>query len=74
MICFNDIRKNEAIRAYINAADASLSALGYTEHSFAHVTKVAENAATILETLGYDARSVELARIAAYLHVTQVHR
>ena len=68
MICFNDIRKNEAIKAYINAADASLSALGYTEHSFAHVTKVAENAATILETLGYDARSVELARIAAYLH------
>ena len=68
MLCFDDIKKNESIRAYITAADASLSALGYTEHSFAHVTKVAEGAAAILEMLEYDSRTVELARIAAYLH------
>ena len=68
MICFKDIKKNEAIRAYIAAADASLSALGYTEHSFAHVTRVAEGAAQILEALEYDSRTVELAKIAAYLH------
>ena len=68
MICFNDVKKNEAIRAYINAADASLSALGYTEHSYAHVTKVAMSAARILEALGYDERTIELAKIAAYLH------
>lgn len=68
MICFDDVKKNEAIRAYITAADESLVALGYTEHSFAHVTRVAEVTATILEALGYDSRTVEIAKIAAYLH------
>ena len=65
---YDEIRKNEAIRTYITQADASLAALGFTEHSFAHVTMVAENAAYILETLGYPARTVEIARIAAFLH------
>ena len=68
MVCFEDVKKNDAIRAYIKAADESLSALGFTEHSFAHVTKVADEAAMILEELGYDARTVELVKIAAYLH------
>ncbi len=65
---YNEIKKNKAIHNYITAADASLSALGYTEHSFAHVTAVAEKAGYILETLGYDARTVELVKIAGYLH------
>ena len=68
MICFDDVKKNEDIRTYITAADASLSALGYTEHSFAHVTRVAEVAAKILEELEYDSRTVEITKIAAYLH------
>lgn len=68
MVCFDDIRKSKAIKAYIDAADASLSALGYTEHSTAHVTKVADDAAMILSSLGFDERTVELVRIAAYLH------
>lgn len=68
MITFEEIRNNEAINTYIRRADESLVALGYTEHSFAHVTKVSETAKYILETLGYPARDVELARIAAYLH------
>jgi metal-dependent HD superfamily phosphatase/phosphodiesterase len=45
-----------------------LQALGYTEHSFAHVTCVSERAGYILETLGFPARTVELAKIAGYLH------
>ena len=49
-------------------ADVSLEALGFTEHSFAHVTRVAETAAYLLETMGYPARTVELAKIAGYLH------
>lgn len=65
---YEEIRKNEAINAYIRQADASLIALGYTEHSFAHVTVVAEKAGYILETLGYPARTVEVAKIAGYLH------
>ena len=68
MLTFEDVKNNGAIRTYIQRADESLIALGFTEHSFAHVTMVAENAAYILETLGYPARTVELTRIAAFLH------
>ena len=65
---FEEIEKNETIRAYISKADESLVALGYTEHSFAHGTHVAAMAGYLLETLGYDAHTVELAKIAGYLH------
>ncbi|MGM9640979.1 MAG: HD domain-containing protein [Faecousia sp.] len=65
---YEQIRKSEAIRTYITQADASLSALGFTEHSFAHVTRVSEIAGYILQTLGYDEHTVELAKIAGYLH------
>ena len=68
MLTFEDVKNNAAIRTYIQRADESLIALGFTEHSFAHVTMVAENAAYVLETLGYPARTVELTRIAAFLH------
>lgn len=65
---FQEIALNETIRAYIRRADESLIALGYTEHSFAHVTHVAETVRYILETLEYDAHIVEIAQIAGYLH------
>ena len=68
MITFEEIRNNETIRTYIQKADESLVALGFTEHSFAHVGLVAENTRYIMETLGYDEREVELAQIAGYLH------
>jgi len=68
MIDFEAVRKNPDIRTYITRADESLSALGYTEHSFAHVTHVAECAKNILESLGFDEKTVENARIAGYLH------
>ncbi|MBQ7983092.1 MAG: HD domain-containing protein [Clostridia bacterium] len=65
---YEEIRENPAIRVYIRQADEALAALGYTEHSFAHVCKAAQTAGDLLQTLGYDARAVELARIAGYLH------
>ncbi len=68
MLTYEEITKNEAIRTYIIRADESLAALGFTEHSFAHVTHVAETAGYLLKTLGYDDRTVELAKIAGYLH------
>lgn len=68
MITLEDIKKNEEIKTYISAADRSLSALGYTEHSFAHVSLVSSRAAAILERLGTEKRIVELASIAGYLH------
>lgn len=68
MITFQQITENQAIKTYIIRADESLGALGFTEHSFCHVLHVAETAGYILQTLGYDARTVEVAKIAGYLH------
>ena len=62
------VRASDEIRTYITQADASLIAMGYTEHSFAHVTKCAETAAGLLSQQGYDDRQVELAKIAGYMH------
>ena len=67
-ITYQDLKNNEAISTYIKKADESLIALGYTEHSFAHVTKVAELASEMLLTLGYSEREAELAKMAGYLH------
>ena len=68
MLTFEEVKNDESIRTYIQRADESLIALGFTEHSFAHVTQVAENAGYILKTLGYPERTVELAKIAGFLH------
>ena len=67
MITYEEIRKNAAIQTYIRKADESLAALGFTEHSFAHVGLVAANCQYILQTLGFPAREIELAQIAGYM-------
>ena len=68
MLTYEELKRDPAVRTYIQRADESLAALGYTEHSFAHVTLVAENAAYILTTLGYPERTAELAKMAGFLH------
>jgi len=68
MITYESIKKDENIKTYILKADRSLGALGFTEHSFAHVCMVAETCGYILETLGYSEHEVDLAKIAAFLH------
>lgn len=65
---YEQVKRDPAVRVYIAQADAAMKALGFTEHSFAHVTKVAQTAGDILKTLNYPQRTVELARIAGYLH------
>lgn len=68
MLTYEEIKSNESINAYISAADRSLAALGFTEHSFAHVGRVADTSAYILKTLDCSDREIELAKIAAHLH------
>lgn len=65
---YEQVRRDEAVKVYIAQADASMKALGFTEHSFPHVSRVAQTAGYILDSLGFPARRVELARIAGYLH------
>lgn len=68
MVTYEQIKQDPAIKTYIARADASMAALGFTEHSFAHVGRVSETAGYILEELGYPPRQVELTKIAGYLH------
>jgi len=68
MITYDDVRNNDEINTYIEMADNTMLAMGYTEHSFAHVTKVAFTASDILQKLEYDERTCELAKIAGHLH------
>lgn len=68
IVTYKYIKQNPDIMTYIRKADEALEAQGYTEHSFAHVEKVAQTSSYILETLGYDERTIELARIASIMH------
>ena len=68
MISYEKIINSDVIRTYITKADESLAALGFTEHSFTHVLHVAETAGYILKSIGYDDETVEIAKVAGYLH------
>ncbi len=68
MLTFADIKNDPQIRTYIKKADEVLESIGYTEHSFAHVTRVAAEAKLILAARGYSERDQELAQIAGYIH------
>lgn len=68
MNLYERLKNDESIKTYITRADESLKVLGYTEHSFAHVTRVAETANYILKTMGYSEKECELALAAGYLH------
>ncbi len=68
IVTYKYIKQNPDIMEYIRRADQTLEAMGYTEHSFPHVERVAATSSMILETLGYDERIVELARIASIMH------
>lgn len=68
MISYEKIINSDVIKTYITSADESLAALGFTEHSFTHVLHVAETVGYILKTIGYDERTIEIAKVAGYLH------
>ena len=68
MITLQEVRENEEVEALIKGAQKQLDSLGYTEHSHRHISIVSKRAGDILEKLGYSERTVELAKIAGYLH------
>ena len=67
-VTFDDIEKNEEIRAYIENGNRNLGEIGFTEHGFPHAKRSANYAYNILRSLGYEERTCELARIAGYMH------
>ncbi|NLK87994.1 MAG: HD domain-containing protein [Clostridiaceae bacterium] len=68
MVTIKDVRNSEEVKTFLAIAETQMRVLGYTEHSFRHVTLVSDTAGRILKQLGYPEREVELARIAGYLH------
>lgn len=68
MITLEDVTRNDEVQAFVNASQKQLKALGYTEHSNRHITIVSKRTGEILEKLGYDERTIELGKIAGYLH------
>ena len=68
MVTYSDIRHNPEVRALIEAGNAALGVLGYTDHGYAHAGLTAQVAGEILTALGYSERECELARIAGYMH------
>ena len=68
MITLKDIKENQELDALIRGAQKQLNAIGYTEHGHRHISIVSKRAGDILEKLGYPERTVELARIAGYMH------
>jgi hypothetical protein len=68
LIKFEDVKKNDEVNNLLKLAQNQLEIRGFTEHSFRHVGRTAKTAGLILEKLDHDAREIELARIAGYLH------
>lgn len=65
---YNDIKHNEEVLAFLNKGNDNLGTLGYTDHSAAHCTLVAERGAYILKELGYSEHDIELVKIAGFMH------
>jgi putative nucleotidyltransferase with HDIG domain len=62
------ITEDRKLDDFIGKADEQMCAAGYTKHGKRHATWVAKNAGKVLHSLGHEPRTVELARIAGYLH------
>ena len=65
---YQEIKKNEEVRAYLKKGNDNLGVLGYTDHSEVHCTVVAERAGLILKKLEYPEETIELAKIAGFMH------
>lgn len=65
---YQEIKKNEEVRAYLKKGNDNLGVLGYTDHSEVHCTVVAGRAGLILKKLEYPEETIELAKIAGFMH------
>ncbi|SEA31682.1 hypothetical protein SAMN02745687_02493 [Lachnospiraceae bacterium NK3A20] len=65
---FHRMKNNHEINVYIKEQNRSMDAIGYTEHSFAHIGVVTERVGYILDTLGMDDHTIDLALTAAWMH------
>ena len=67
-ITYKDVKNSEEVNAYIKKGNETLGRIGLTDHSKHHAIKVAQTASWILSELGFDEHTIELAKIAGYMH------
>lgn len=67
-LTYENITHAKELSIYLEQGNKVLDALGYSDHSQKHTAKVAVTAGRILKKRGYDEHTVELARIAGYMH------
>ena len=65
---YQEILQNEEVRAFLKKGNENLGTLGYTDHSEKHCAIVAQNAAMLLEALGFSEHERELVKIAGFMH------
>ncbi len=68
MITLADVKQNQKIKVLVEHANKVLEVMGYTDHGPRHVGYVSRIAGEILEKLNKSERSVELAKIAGWVH------
>jgi len=67
-LSIKDIQKSEEVKVLLQASSDQMDSLGYTEHSFRHCRLVSNKCGEILEMLHEDEHTIELAKIAGYIH------
>jgi len=67
-LTIKDIQKSEEVKVLLQASSLQMSSLGYTEHSFRHCRLVSNKCGEILEAIGEDEHTIQLGKIAGYIH------
>jgi metal-dependent HD superfamily phosphatase/phosphodiesterase len=67
-LTIKDIQKSQEVKVLLQASSEQMSSLGFTEHSFRHCRLVSNKTGEILTKIGEDDHTVELGRIAGYIH------
>ena len=65
---YKEIKKDRELREYIARGNEKLGVMGYTDHSEKHCILVAERAGMILKKFEYPEHTIELAKIAGFMH------
>jgi len=67
-LTIKDIQKSQEVKVLLMASSQQMNSLGFTEHSFRHCRLVSNKCGEILQQIGEDEQTVELGRIAGYIH------
>lgn len=68
MLTLKQIKNNLQVFEFINQTEASMKALGYTEHGFRHANLVSRRAQQLAKEIGLSKNGQEITAIAGYCH------